>query len=602
MTEAIVLAVLSVAAGTVLALLPGKRDKLLGPIRTFGLTASLGVVFLHLLPEALSAIGGWALAALALGLIAPELLARLGVAVWQMGRGRSTRSELALEAGYVGLLVHHVGDGIGLGAYTGEMHAGGSHGGVVTALAAHAVPVVAIMVLAFDSARGRGSAIVRAVGLAVASVLGVLLTNAVPPDFVATSGAWVTAAVAGLLVHVVTHDLTSQPPRSRHERTLDLLIAAAGIGVSLIGHAGHDAGHDSDPRDAVVSALLDIAVETGPMLLLGLVLGAFLQTFARRVPPALLHSRGIWRDAVRGAVVGGPLPLCSRSALPVSKALKEGGATPAFVVAFLLATPELGIETFALSAHFVGWTFAWTRVGGALLLAVGAAVVVGFLTKRATRAVDEPPSTSSVARSSDAVGSRAYLRRFVEAFDELTHHVGAWMVVGVIAAAFLQASLPSDAFSKLREPWLELLVISLVAVPSYVCAPSATPLAAVLVAKGLSPGAALVGLLLGAATNVATLAFLRRWYGWRGTAAAVGSLALLSWMLAFVVNRFLPRPELAAVQASGHTDGLLWWWLAALCGAVLLRSIWLSGTRAWLSSLQSGDDAHGHGHGHGHAH
>jgi uncharacterized membrane protein YraQ (UPF0718 family) len=603
MTEAILLAVLSVAAGTVLALFPGKRDKLLGPIRTFGLTASLGVVFLHLLPEALAAIGGWALAALLAGLVAPELLGRLGVMVWQMGRGKSAQSELALEAGYVGLLIHHVGDGIGLGAYTGEMHAGDSHGGVVTALAAHAVPVVAIMVLAFDSVRGRGSAIVRAIGLGIASVTGVLLANAVPPDFVATSGAWVTALVSGLLVHVVTHDLTSQGPRSVPERSVDLLVAAAGIAVSLVGGVEHGAHHAADPRDAVAEAFLHIAIETGPILLLGLTAGALIQAFGKGIPRASLRSRGVVTNALRGALVGAPLPLCSRNALPISDALNQCGAAPAFVVAFLLATPELGIETFALSAHFFGWRFAWVRLVGAVLLAVAVAVVVGSLVRDAQGAAAPSAPTSDLLEVSS---SRAHLKSFVRAFDELLHHVGAWMLVGVIAAAFLQASLPAEALASWRSPWLELFIVSVVAVPSYVCAPAATPLAAVLIAKGLSPGAALVGLLLGPATNVATLAFVRRWYGWKGLLGAVVTLVGVSWSLAFAVNRLMPVPQLEAVSGTAHEASPVWLVLAVVSGVVLLRSVWLSGTRAWLSSLQGAggghDHSHGHAQSHGHAH
>lgn len=601
MTEAIVLAVLSVAAGTLLALFPGQRAALLGPIRTFGLTASLGVVFLHLLPEALSAIGGWALIGLSAGIVAPEFLGRLGMLAWQVGHGSKARSELALEAGYFGLLIHHVGDGIGLGAYTGELHADDSHGGVVAALAAHAVPVVAIMVLAFDSVRGRGSAIVRAIGLALASILGVLLTHLVPPDFMETSGAWVTAAVAGLLVHVVTHDLTSQAPRTKGQRSLDLAVAVAGIAVSLVGGAAHGAGHEGDPRDAVVGAFLDVAIETGPMLLLGLVAGALIHAFGAKLPQVFVRSRGVARDAAFGAVLGAPLPLLSTRVVPVAEALRRRGAAPALVVAFLLAVPELGVETLALSARFFGWPMAVARLLGALSLAIVAALVVGW-TLGGSGGEASASSASALAEegpAATALGS--WLSRFLHAFDELLHHVGAWMLVGVVAAAFLQASLPAGALANVGSPWLELCVVALVSVPSYVCAPAATPLAAVLIAKGLSPGAALVGLLLGPATNVATLASLRRWYGYRGVFLVCGAIVTVSFALAFFVNAAVPV-SVSSVMGARESGGA-WLALAIFCGALVVRSIWLSGTRAWIASLRtSRGAAHGHAHGDHHAH
>ncbi len=603
MTEAIVLAVLSVAAGTLLALFPGQRAILLGPIRTFGLTASLGVVFLHLLPEALSAIGGWALVGLAGGIVAPDLLGRLGMLAWQVGHGAKARSELALEAGYFGLLIHHVGDGIGLGAYTGELHADDSHGGVVTALAAHVVPVVAIMVLAFDSVRGRGSAIVRAVGLALASILGVLLTHLVPPNFMETSGAWVTAGVAGLLVHVVTHDLTSQAPRTPGQRSLDLVVASAGIAVSLIGGVEHGAAHEGDPRAKVAAAFLDVAIDTGPMLLLGLIVGAAIYAFGTALPKALLRSGGVTWDGVRGALLGVPLPLSSKRVLPISDALKRRGAAPALVVAFLLATPELGVETLALSARFFGWPLALSRLLGALVLAVVAAWIVGWAL--GVSAQDESPVAALAEGSPESFAGGSRFARFVRAFDELMHHVGAWMLVGVVVAAFLQASLHEGALANADSPWLELCIVALVAVPSYVSAPAATPLAAVLVAKGLSPGAALLGLMLGSATNVAKLAFLRRSYGVRGLFWVGAVVVSVSFALALFVNAKVPVAMPPAWGAAGQERGAAWLALGGLCALVVLRSIWLSGTRAWLASLRSSADGHGHdahGHGHGHAH
>ena len=84
----------------------------------------------------------------------------------------------------------------------------------------------------------------------------------------------------------------------------------------------------------------------------------------------------------------------------------------------------------------------------------------------------------------------------------------------------MQATLTQDALVSMAGSGADIFVVTLLAVPSYVCASSATPLAAVLLAKGISPGAVLCGLLLGPATNLATLAWLRRAYGPRATAWA----------------------------------------------------------------------------------
>src|SRR5690606_10428252 len=413
-------------------------------------------------------------------------------------------------------LLHRVGDGIGLGAFTSELLTTPGSGGVITALAAHAVPVVAIVVLTFDSVRGRGSALKRAAGLALASILGVFLTRAVPTEIFATANAWVSAFVGGMLVHVVTHDLGVQLPKKASARVWDMLAAALGLFVSFLGRGAHHDHHEAHPVGHFEHALLDFAIETGPLLMVGLAAGALLTTFGARIPARFFRSRGVVWDAARGTVVGAPLPLCSCSVLPISAALKGRGAAPALVVAFLLSTPELGVETFALSVRFLGWELAWLRLGGALLVAFAAAIAVALWMRR------DPIHSERCEDLNPTRSEGPWLARIFSAFEELFHHVGAWMILGIVAAALLEVGLPADWLDKVDSPFLQFVIITIVAVPSYVCTPSATPLAAVLLSKGISPGAVLVGLLLGPATNVATIVFLRRWFG--GSAAAVGIL------------------------------------------------------------------------------
>ena len=170
---------------------------------------------------------------------------------------------------------------------------------------------------------------------------------------------------------------------------------------------------------------------------------------------------------------------------------------------------------------------------------------------------------------------------------------------------------------------LDVLLMALVAVPTYVCASSATPLAAVLWAKGLSPGAALVGLLLGPATNVATIGFLRGAYGKRATTWTLAVMVLFAFFLAGVANLTLPAvPTLRVQEADAHAHG---GWLEPLTalalGAMVLHSLWMAGVEGWVAQLgmghshdhshshdhgggaqDHGPDAPDHGHDHGHAH
>lgn len=599
---ALIIATASILGGSALALLPTRRRQILGPIRTFGLTASVAVVLLHLLPEVYEAQGGSALIAFIAALVAPSALRPLMRALAHSASDQNAEW-VTLRITYAGLLVHSVADGVALAAYSGHMHAGTAHYDVLLALSAHTIPVVAVMILTFRDFRGLRFALFGALGILLATSSGVLGAGLVSHAAVHGASAWVGAVVAGLLLHVVTHDLGGHAPERVVERALDLFAAGAGVGVGLLSGEAHS--HLAEARGVGPSlghALVVIALETAPMLLLGLFGAALLQTYGSRLPTRWLKSEGAFRDAIKGALVGLPLPLCSCKVLPISKRLEERHAGPALVVAFLLATPELGAETFALTVRFLGWKFAALRLFSGVVIAVFAAVVVG----RVARTVHVRASESTDLEV-DAHRPTSAWRRLLSSFDELLQHIGAWMVLGIIAAAFVEALVPPDVVSGIDSHWVEFGVVTVLTVPSYICAPSATPLAAVLIAKGISPGAVLVGLLLGPATNLAALMFLKGAYGLRATLLGVLAIVSSSWLLAFGVNAWF-GPAIAAPMSIG--GGAEYIWLSApaamLLFLLLLRSMWRAGTRGWLASMfhphGRGPDAEADGHAHGHAH
>src|SRR5690606_29588678 len=153
---------------------------------------------------------------------------------------------------------------------------------------------------------------------------------------------------------------------------------------------------------------------------------------------------------------------------------------------------------------------------------------------------DEPHGAAPEAGRSMVTGAPPQERvRWATAlalFDELLLHVGPWAFVWIVAAAYLQAVIPAGSLAGLAETGGDVLVVALVAVPTYVCAASATPLAAVLLLLGISPGAVLVGLLIGPATNLDAIGMLRRGYGGRAVALGLGGVLVLGIGLGGVVN------------------------------------------------------------------
>ena len=284
------IAVGAVGLGLALGLVPTGRTRVAGPLRTFALSAALTVVLLHLLPEAFAELGTVALLLFAATSVFPTWQRLVHGLFGSNDDGAGVHG--GLVAGYVGLLVHHVGDGLGLGAYSALPGGAREHADVMLALAAHTVPLVAVVAFAFQGSGGSRLALRAAAGLALASVLGVLLSGVIPSASVERYSAWVAAFVAGLLVHVVTHDLGRDLPTTLGGRTVDFVAAAAGVAVSLVG-GGHDGNH--------TAVFVGAAVVLAMALALPVLVGWVVVTLARSRIPMVLRGA---LEAAFGASLG----------------------------------------------------------------------------------------------------------------------------------------------------------------------------------------------------------------------------------------------------------------------------------------------------------
>jgi len=263
---ALLVAVLSVLLGAALSFVPGTSRAVLGYMRTFATLAAVAVVVSHLLPEALRELGPLSILLFLAGWFAPALAHFIG------RRSTSGRAQHAvLEAGYWGLVVHHVADGIGLGAYTRLPAGQASHLDVIVALAAHTVPLIAVVSIAYRTTFGARSAVMRSLGLAAASVVGILLSSLASASTIEGFSPIIAAVAAGLLLHVVTHDLTEDPAHGPLARSLDLVVAALGVSVSLLGVLH---GEDAGTRE-FVQGLVQLSERTALVILVALLAAAF---------------------------------------------------------------------------------------------------------------------------------------------------------------------------------------------------------------------------------------------------------------------------------------------------------------------------------------
>lgn len=599
----------AVAVGATLALVTTRGHVVLGALRTFAAIAVVATVLMQLLPEAVQELGIAALGAFVGALVLPRFVVLAASAI---RRPRMSARGVGADLGFYGFLLHQWGEGLALGTFVSDGHA---HGDLVLGMAAHTVPLTAVFVAATLAARGRRAALGRTGALLVATALGFAAAGTISASQVSGALPWLSAAVAGFLCHILLHDEGFALRRTALTGALDVIAGLAGVALPWLtmGSHPHDVHAGADGlREPLAHAFFELWAMTAPLLLVGLMLGAGLQVLGSRAPGRYLGSGGAARQAWRGLGIGASLPLCACGALPLADTLRRRGAGPALVVAFLMGAPELGPETLLLTVGFLGVPFAAMRLGAALLVAFVAALAFGRLAGAGARAGGPAPEPSGSMITGASPRQRQGWGVALDYFDELLLHIGPWVLVGLVAAAYVQAAIPPGSLAWLAERGLDVVVVALIAAPTFVCAASATPLAAVLLLEGISPGAVLVGLLMGPATNVASIAMLRRGYGMRVVGLGIGAMLGVSIGLGLLVNALELPVGMSSVHPESHGFGWVSTAATAALVVMLLRQLWRWGTHPWFEILDAGSHGHGHGHGehdpdhhpehHGHAH
>ena len=289
-----------------------------------------------------------------------------------------------------------------------------------------------------------------------------------------------------------------------------------------------------------------LALLSAPWLLLGLVAAGLIRAWL----PTQLVGRALGGSGLpsvtRAALVGAPLPLCSCGTLPAAMSLYRSGASRASTTSFLIATPETGVDSVALSWVLLGPFMALLRPLAAVVSAVTAGLLVGCAEMRDTRhgALVNLPQAGSACCSTVTCcdegqtategGSHGFWRRtldgLVYAFSDLLDDLALWLAVGILAAGLVVTLLPPDLLANWGSGFFAMLLVLTISVPMYVCATASTPLAHAMLFAGVSPGTVLVFLLAGPASNLASLALVRRELGSRALLAylfGVGGVSIL---------------------------------------------------------------------------
>ncbi|MBU0994584.1 MAG: permease [Proteobacteria bacterium] len=238
-------------------------------------------------------------------------------------------------------------------------------------------------------------------------------------------------------------------------------------------------------------------------------------------------------SVIKATLFGIPLPICSCGVVPVAASLKSSGASKGASISFLISTPQVGADSFLITYSLLGWVFGLFRIGASLVTAMIAGIMVNLVTRK-----DEKDGMVMFPMASPQETMSSRLKSFFRYLEyELLGSIANTLVIGILVAGLISAAIPDGFFeSYLDYPFLSMIVMLIAGIPMYVCASASTPIAASLIMKGMSPGAALVFLLTGPATNAITIATVVRTLGKKSAVIYLASISLVSLLLGYGLN------------------------------------------------------------------
>lgn len=375
-----------------------------------------------------------------------------------------------------------------------------------------------------------------------------------------------------------------------------------------------------------------ICLEAAPWLLLGLIVSGMIKVW---LPAGLLNrwlgGQGL-SPVLKASVIGTPLPLCSCSVVPAALTLRRSGASKGATVSFLVATPENGADSLALTYALLGPFMTIVRPIAAIFSAIAAGVLTLMLDDEKTTANVRPVASSttqiSCCSSAKSCGSsknvsltvlnqpdvvtaddKSIAVNAVNAdtavtqgqqpachdsttpsvtqasttnkpnhaitiyrymVDDLLGDIIIWLAVGLVISAVVSTFVPPDAMAKWGSGLLAMVLMLFVGVPMYICATASTPVAAAMLMAGVSPGTTLVFLLAGPATNIGTIGLVAQELGKRACIAYLGGVAAGAIISGLITDWLVTNYHFAVTSEHGDHANLIPAWLSITSLLILL--------------------------------
>lgn len=288
-------------------------------------------------------------------------------------------------------------------------------------------------------------------------------------------------------------------------------------------------------------------LEMSPYLFLGFLIAGILHVLVpdEKILSYLGESAGKVRSVINASLMGLPLPLCSCGVVPTALSLKKRGATKGAALSFMISTPETGVDSIAITYALLDPIMTVFRPLATLFTAIAAGIIENISSANEKKPLLSKPlvmmhasaapgcgcscSDGACSSNGNANAASRIAAGIRYAFVDLLGDISKWLIVGTLLAGVIAYLIPEEVISSyLGGGIFSMLIMLLIGIPLYICATTSTPLAAALVAKGMSPGTAFVFLLAGPATNAATITMVMKFLGKKTAMIYVGTIAVCS--------------------------------------------------------------------------
>ena len=295
--------------------------------------------------------------------------------------------------------------------------------------------------------------------------------------------------------------------------------------------------------------ILILINEMAPYLLLGFLIAGLMHAFI----PQGLYSRYLahrnFRSVALATLFGIPLPLCSCGVIPTAMSLRREGASKGATTAFLIATPQTGVDSIIATYSLMGVPFAIVRPIAALVTALLGGQLVNLTENRNAEDGKNENMESTCATgccNPQELHSLSLIDKLKEAlryaFVDMMQDIGKWLVMGLVVAGLITVFVPDSAFEIFKDNSLaSMLLVLCIAVPMYLCATGSIPIAVALMLKGLTPGAGLVLLMAGPACNMASILVINKVLGRKTLITYLVSIITGAVGFGLIIDHVLPR-------------------------------------------------------------